>query len=382
MTRPSDRVSAVQQIEIRITRFVVSALFAALALAARPAAAHAQRIPILLEGVGDGEFWSTTGNSTLLTRNGGRGSGLGRVSMWGAIEPLPGLVFFGSGRGEFGAARPDTNQSEVYMEQFGARLAFSRRLVIDGGKLQPLVGTFAPRHFSNRNPLIGSPDGYSLEYPYGVQASGEIGWFDYRAAMASLPSTHEYYTPPSTARLRPALGAGVRPIAGLRIGGSFTVGPYLNTSYTAAQLGGAPWTSYHQRVVAADVAYAHGYLETHAEAARGSYDVPTRATPIVGWTYYGEAKYTLSPRWFVAARVERNDYPFIRGLATNTWVARLTDFVDGEAGVGYRISPSTLLKTSIRADRRWVSTAATGGPAFAVQLSQSFDVVSWFNRAQ
>jgi hypothetical protein len=353
-------------------------------LATRAGQARAQ-IPILLEGVGDGEFWSTTANSNLLTRNNGRGSGLGRLSMWGAVEPLPGLVFFAAGRGEFGAARPDTNHSEAYMEQFGVRFAFSRALVVDGGKLQPLVGTFAPRHFSNRNPLIGSPDGYSLEYPYGVEAAGEIGWFDYRAAMVTLPPTHENYVPVPKARLRPAIGGGMRVMTGLRIGGSFTVGPYLNDSYTPAQLRDAAWTDYQQRVVAADLTYAHGYLETHAEAARASYDVPGRATSIVGWTYYGEAKYTLNPRWFVAARVERNDYPFIRGLAT-AWASRLTDFVDGEAGVGYRFSTATLFKTSIRADRWWVPTTAAyrgkGGPAFAMQLSQSFDVVSWFTRQQ
>jgi hypothetical protein len=372
----------------RLRRAAQAVAFAAGALAPlvlRAPAARAQ-IPIMLEGVGDGEFWSTTANSNLLTRNGGRGSGLGRLSMWGAIEPLPGLVFYAAGHGEYGSARPDTTQPAAYLEQAGVRYAFSRWVVLDAGKLQPVVGTFAPRHFSNRNPLIGSPDGYSLQYPYGVEASGEIGWFDYRAAMVTLPSTHQYYTPASTTRLRPAVGAGITPMTGLRIGGSFTVGPYLNGSYSSAQLDGDSWTWYQQRVVAMDLAYAHGYLETHAEAARGSYDVPGRASPIVGWTYYGEAKYTLSPRWFVAARVERNDYPFIRGTAT-AWVARLTDFVDGEAGVGYRLSPGTLLKTSIRADRWWVSANATGfkgqgGPAFAMQVSQAFDVVSWFTRAR
>ena len=139
-------------------------------------------------------------------------------------------------------------------------------------------------------------------------------------------------------------------------------------------------------MVAADLSYAHGYLETHAEAARGSYDVPGRAGAINGWTYYGEAKYTLTPRLFVAARVERNDYPFIRAFGAN-WVSRLTDFVDGEVGIGYRLSAATLLKTSFRADRWWVAPNANGfkgqgGPAFAMQLSQSFDVVSWFERAR
>jgi len=356
---------------------------ALIAIDARPA--HAQ-VPILLEGIGDGELWSTTPKSNLLTRNGGGGSGLGRVSLWGAIEPLPGLVFFGAGHGELGSARADTSQADMYAEQFGIRYVFSPAFVFDGGRLQPVVGTFTPRHFSNRNPLIGSPDGYSLEYPLGFELSGEAGKFDYRAAMVSLPPTHDNYTPKPTARLRPAIGGGFTPIVGLRIGGSFSVGPYLNHSYTPDQLLNQSWTSYHQRVVALDFAYAHGYLETHAEAARGSYDVPGRADPIVGFTYYGEAKYTLTPRFFVAARVERNRYPFIRGNTT-AWVARLTDFVDGEAGLGYRLSKSTLVKTSIRGDRWWFAPGVTGfkgtgGPAFAMQLSQSFDVMSWFEGAK
>jgi hypothetical protein len=98
--------------------------------------------------------------------------------MWGAIEPLPGFVIFAAGRAEYGAARIDTAQSETYMEQLGVRLALSRAFVLDAGKLPPVVGTFAPRHFSNRNPLIGTPDGYSIEYPYGAKLSGEAGRFD------------------------------------------------------------------------------------------------------------------------------------------------------------------------------------------------------------
>ena len=116
---------------------------------------------------------------------------------------------------------------------------------------------------------------------------------------------------------------------------------------------------------------------------RGSYDVPGRANAIIGYTYYGEAKYTFTPRFFAAARVERNKYPFIRPFGA-TWVARTTDFVDGELGVGYRVTATTLIKMSVRADRRWVAPGVTvlgrGGPAFAMQASQSFDVLELFSR--
>src|SRR5262249_12665518 len=160
-----------------------------------------------------------------------------------------------------------------------------------------------------------------------------------------------------TRRFRPAVGAGFTPIVGLRIGGSFTTGSYLNDDYTPTQLSGQSWSYYEQRVGAADLAFARGYLETHFEASRGTYAVPGRATPIMGFSYYGEAKYTFTPRFFLAARAERNKYPFIRANAT-AWTSRLTDFVDGELGAGYRLTSKTLLKTSVRGDRWWVAPGA------------------------
>jgi hypothetical protein len=173
-------------------------------------------------------------------------------------------------------------------------------------------------------------------------------------------------------------------MVGLRIGGSFTVGPYLNSSMDSILPTSSPWTDYDQRVAAMDFSFSRGYLETHAEGARGTYEVPGRATPITGFTYYGEAKYTLSPRFYVAARVERNKYPFIR-RTTTAWVSRLTDFVDGEAGIGVRLTTNTLLKGSYLADRWWVAPTAAGfrgqgGHAIALQLSQAFDVMGLLER--
>lgn len=343
---------------MRLTNLIASTTIMAASIALAATRAHAQ-VPILLEGVADGEFWSTTANSNLLTRNAGRASGLARVQLWGAIEPLPGLVFYGQGAIEGGRARAAVDSWDVYGDQYGVRYILSRALVFDAGKIQPIVGAFAARRFSNRNPLIGAPDGYSLSYPLGVEVSGESHRFDYRAALISLPPAHESYVPLPAERLRPAVGVGFSPMTGLHIGGSFTAGSYLNTSFTAAQLRSTVWSDYTQRVFAVDAAFSRGYLETHFEAARGTYEVPGRAMAIMGYTYYGEAKYTLTPRFFLAARLERNNYPFIRAFG-NSWTAKLTDFVDGEAGAGYRLTAMTLLKASVRADRWWVLPGASG----------------------
>ena len=368
------------------TRRILRAVVGAGALAIIGATHLAAQLPILLEGVADGEFWSTTKASNLLTRNAGRPGGVGRLNLWGAVEPVSRFVIYAQGDFEGGGARTQSLDDSYHAEadQFGIRVNASRALVLDVGKLQPVIGTFASRRFSNRNPLIGTPDGYSLQYSYGAMVSGEWSHFDYRAAVVDLPASHVNYVPTATRRFRPAVGAGFTPMVGLRIGGSFTAGSYLNDDYTAVQLRDQPWSHYMQRVGAADLAFARGYLETHFEAARGTYEVPGRPTPIMGFSYYGEAKYTLAPRFFVAARAERNKYPFIRANATG-WTSRLTDFVDGEVGAGYRLTPNTLLKTSVRSDRWWVAPGATGfrglgGTAVAVQLSQTFDALGWFER--
>jgi len=339
---------------------------------------------LLLQGIVDGEVWSTDTTSNLLTRNRGRTATLARVQLWGAYEPFTNWVLYAQGEGEFGNGRHGGEADEIYSNQFGIRFAPSQRFVVDAGRLTPIIGTFSSRRFSTRNPLIGIPDGYSLQYPLGVEVSGEARYVDYRIGMVSLPAEHLNYVPKTTERLRPAIGGGITPFVGARIGASFTMGPYLNKSLTTTQLGGGKWTDFDQRVVAFDASFSRGYLETHAEYSQGRYEVPNRPKPLTGMTYYGEAKYTFTPRFFVAARAERNHYPFIRPTSGGSWIGNLTDFVDGEVGGGYRVTASSILKVSMRGDRWWVRTGAAfpgrGGRAIAMQWSQSFDALSWFER--
>jgi hypothetical protein len=118
------------------------------------------------------------------------------------------------------------------------------------------------------------------------------------------------YQPKAEQRLRPAAGVGFTPTVGLRFDASATMGSYLYDDLSSDVLKGKSWDAYRQLVIAADASFSRGYLETHFEAARGKYEIPSGT--ITGFTYYGEAKHTLSPRFFVAGRAERNKYPFIR----------------------------------------------------------------------
>lgn len=337
----------------------------------------------LAQGVIDSELWKTDSASRLLARNDGRPGLLGRINLWAAAEPLRDVVLFGHLEAETGTARREEG-SEVYLEQYGVRWSPSDALTLQGGKMAHPVGVFSTRHLSFRNPLVGAPDGYSLTYPMGVQLSGAIATIDYRAAVVDEPLWHEGYTPEPSAAPRPAVGVGITPFTGFRIGASATAGPYLRNDLATTLYAGRDWRSYRQRILAGDVQFSRGYLELNAELAAGSYDVPGRAEPIPGLTWYVEGKYTFTPRFYLATRAERNDYPFIEPRTGTVWTASRSDFTDIEVGGGFRIRSSTLLKASVRADHRVPTpnpfAPQASGRAVAVQLSQTFDLVEMATR--
>ncbi|HEY8174899.1 MAG TPA: hypothetical protein VIF32_04335, partial [Gemmatimonadaceae bacterium] len=89
--------------------------------------------PVLLQGIIDAEGWATDTNSNLLSRNAGKPAALGRLVLWGAIEPVRGLVLYANGQSELGAA--SNSRNDVSLEQAGLRYTRSRRLVFDAGKV-------------------------------------------------------------------------------------------------------------------------------------------------------------------------------------------------------------------------------------------------------
>jgi hypothetical protein len=345
-----------------------------------PDRAAAQRA-VLIQGVADAELWMTDSGSVLLTRNDGRPGALGRVHLWGAAELGSRVVVYAAGTAEGGKARSEPG-TEWYTDMVSARYVWSDALMIDIGKMPHPVGAFASRRYSVRNPLIGGPDGYPVEYPLALQVSGARGRVDYRAALVSLPVYHEDYVPDPTATARPALGGGLTLTTGVRLGASATWGPYLNRDLPPTLLAGRSWRAYSQRVGAVDAQLSRGYLELRGEVAAARYEVPgdagSPANVVHGLTYYAEAKYTLTPRLFVASRVERNNYAYIEAISDFAWVATPTNMYNGEVGASYRLNAQTLLKASVRADRWKVAPSLRdvlpNGTAFALQFSRAFDV--------
>lgn len=353
---------------------------AAVALAAllAPAARANAQGGLLFQGVADLELWKTDSASRLLARNNGRTGVLARADVWAAIEPVRNVVVFG----ELYKAVGFENENDEYasvLKQGGVRIYLSDALRIEAGKLQQIVGTFSSRQHSYRNALVDGPDGYALSYPVGARVDGSWRVFDYRVGVLSQPLYRPGYTPEPTPAMRGSAGAGITPVMGVRVGMSAMYGPYLRNDYSPALLRSRDWKSYTQRVIAADAQVSRGYFEGNAELAHGVYEVPGRATPIKGLLFYLEPKYQLTPRFHIAGRYERNDYPFISPVTSTIWVANRVVFQDVELGGGFRLNPSTLLKLSVRADH-WAPNANPQAPkdngyAVVAQWSQRFDVV-------
>jgi hypothetical protein len=125
--------------------------------------------------------------------------------------------------------------------------------------------------------------------------------------------------------------------------------------------------------------YGFSRYDIRAEYAWSDYEVPNSGR-VGGHSAYVEGRATLTPRLFAAIRGSENHYPFIAPTGGSNWIAQRTDFRDVEAGLGFWVTASTLVKASYRADD-WAVNAANagfvkpGGRALAFQLSQSFDLV-------
>lgn len=335
----------------------------------------------VVQGLAAGEGWVTDSGSRLLTRNFGRPALAGVVYLWAGAQLLPGLQGFVRGYAAAGAGRPPmevAEGTEVEIELASLRYSRSASLAIEAGRILSPVGTFGLRHLPTGNPLIGLPDAYPIVYPLGFQVSGTVSRFDYRAALVSLPATNPQYVPEPDEAPHVAVGGGFTPDPSLRIGGSFTRGPYLNHEVTESLPAGTNWRDYAQWLAGVDVRFSRGHFELIGEWAWSGYDVPTRSKPVNGESYYADVKYAWTPRFFTAGRFERNNYALIRPALVGPWLALPVNFYDVELGAGYRVNRRTVVKASYRQDR-WTAPQRNGR-AVALQVSESFDVLSWFER--
>lgn len=337
---------------------------------------------ILLQGILDAEMYKTDGRSYFLARNDGDVSAVGRLQLWSAWEMTSGLQVYALGELEAGNSLGET-ETKSELHQFALRYSSNSSpfYVIEAGKLLAPFAVASERRLSTYNPLIGRPNFLYAPYPLGIQVSGSSSWFDYRVALVDLPAIDSEYLPadPDSA-LRPDVGVGVTPYAGLRFGLAFTTGPYLNRRLGSFLPQGSDWKDFDQRLLGLEFQFSHGYLELNGELAFGEYDIPFHSDIENLKSLFLELKYAWTPRWYGAFRAERTDYPIIRHRGDMAWLARSETVYDLEIGLAYRFSPDTQLKISYRSDHWNVEQGLEiyypDGHSLALQFSHHFDLKS------
>lgn len=288
-----------------------------------------------------------------------------------------------------------------------------RDLHLMAGKIPWPVGTWAPRTYSNKNPLVTSPLMYqhhtSLRWDdtpsstAGLLAAAGQGWngADYGggAGAPGMPIVDDYgwdfglVALGSVAPFEFSLGltnsapgwaspgedvndgqavlgrVGVVPTAGLRVGVSGARGAYLGDWVRWAMPPGRTEADYPQTLGMLDVALERGHVELRGEAFVNAWETPHVGTLRVRGGY-AEGRYGFDNGAWLAARAEALRFAEVTvGARTCPW----DDPVDRvEAGAGYRLARGAALKGAWQRTRLQQADGVQSFDLFLAQLSLEF----------
>ena len=198
-------------------------------------------------------------------------------------------------------------------------------------------------------------------YPYGAQVTVSGPRWDARAALidtSPLRSRRIFAqtNPPRFANV--IAGAGVTPVVGLRTGVSVAHGGWLRAGENPTAL-----EDRNATVVALETEFSVAYTKIAGEWVRDIVETSLGTRHASGWFVQGHQ--TVTPRWFVAGRVERMSAPVLPPL-TDT-----VHFTGLEEILGFRATPDITLRIGHRARRVF------GGPEFDHQGTVS---IVWWRR--
>lgn len=246
---------------------------------------------------------------------------------------------------------------EVYTQGYGvkadvlqANLSYSRfikhgSVVIRAGELSSAFGSFLLRYDDAMNPLINAPPSYGYYYEgvttlslAGAEADVTLGKFDARAQFVSSSPGNRRSIFDRDQYGNWAGGAGYTIKQGFRVGASMYRGPYLDRQYPFYFPGEAPPHQLPATGVGVDAAWGRGPWNLNGEWQRFQMDyhvIPNYIREVA----YVEARRTLTPRWYVAARAST-----IRPSAGNP----LQQY---EIAAGYRPARFELIKLGYQIDQ-------------------------------
>jgi hypothetical protein len=297
----------------------------------------------------------------------------------------------------------------------------ARPFDIQVGRVPPTFGAFARRTYANDMPLIGYPLAYqyltSLR-PDSLPATADevlrkrgLGWLTrftigdttldrgvplvsaFRwdtgiqlhagaptapiSATASVTTgtvSNPLFTDDNGGR-QVAGRVELRPAAGLIVGTSIARGPFVTAAASRIAVGEGHDGEFTQTAWGGDVEFSHAYYLVRVESIVSAWRLPIVREPALTLPLRAvatsvEGRYKIRPGFYAAARFDHLGFSDLAGSqAVLPWDAPVTRV---EAGVGYSILRSVLLKASVQRNTRDGGVLARRGHFAATQL------VWWF----
>jgi len=269
------------------------------------------------------------------------------------------------------------------------------------GRIPPVFGAFGRRSYGTDNPLIGYPlayqyltsirpdavpataddllfmraRGWRATYPIGalepgpgvplvsayrwdtgVEAHGTVRIFDFSGAVTVGTLSNPRVTDDNRGRQFSGR-VSATPMVGLVLGVSAARGAFLVRSLQDQFASGARG-SFPQDAIGVDGEYSRGYWIVRGEAIWSHWHLPIIAAPeitdpLTARSAYLESRYRLSPRYFVAARVDGLGFSRVTGVRfynsqPTPWDAPVTRV---EAGGGVYVQRNLTVRAVVQ--RNW-----------------------------
>ena len=272
------------------------------------------------------------------------------------------------------------------------RVFEARELYLEAGKIPVHIGTWAPRTYSNRNPLVGIPLAYhykstlhskmmprDFEDLLSRRGQGQIGvkytnpdgsvrgatgsslpmlydnCWDYGAFVLGSGHSFDYAFgatlgtpgapvngPDPNGSVTGIAKVGVAPIAGLALHVSFAHGAYLTSDVTPYLPAGSQLEDYAQTMLVGSAEWGWRKLTLNSELFFNRFETPLVDDPLGSWSSYLEAAYRFLPGWYAAARFDTMRF---EEVASASGVVTWDENIDRiEAGVGYHATRELLVK--------------------------------------
>ncbi|MEO8075938.1 MAG: hypothetical protein ABI818_06375 [Acidobacteriota bacterium] len=312
-----------------------------------------------------------------------------RFGVSGVYRPAAWLALVGEVRSE------DFNHPRPYAAYARVRPWRDRAFDVEIGRIPPAFGAFGRRPYGTDNPVVGYPlayqyltslrtdaipataddllrmraRGWRASYPIGSQTPAPgiplVSGFRWDTGVQARWTTGPVELSGAVTNgtlSNPRLGddnggkqvsgrMALTPAVGFVVGVSAARGAWLSRTVTPSS-GAAPT----QRALGADVEYSRDHWIVRAEAIWSRWSFPTALGPsntdsvgaIASWA---EGRYRVTPRIFVAGRVDRLGFSTLQGTAAGgprSWDAPVRRI---EGAVGYYLERHVVLRGTVQ--RNW-----------------------------